>query len=69
MAETVEVVFDHHHADRRDRENVKHYVPGDRAPFDAATARQLVAARVATYATKTEAKAAGEPDAPTAGSK
>lgn len=69
MAETVEVVFDHHHADRRDRENVKHYKPGDSQTFDVATARQLVAANVAKYATKDAAKTAGDPDAPTPRSK
>lgn len=69
MAETVDVVFVHHHTDRTDRENVKNYVPGARTSFDAETARRLVSSHVAEYATKSEAKAAGDPEGPTPRSK
>lgn len=54
--ETVEVVFVNH---------TKDHLPGDRAEVPADEARRLVKGHAARYATKTDAKTAGDPEGPT----
>lgn len=63
--ETVEVVFVHHHTDRTGPEIV-HRAPEEKASFPIEEARRLVKGRVAVFATKTGAKAAGMETGPTA---
>jgi hypothetical protein len=62
---TVDVVFVHHYTDRTGDEPVAR-VPGARVTYPVDTARALVRDRVADYATKPDAAAAGKPDAETA---
>lgn len=68
MTELVSVTFSNHWRDRRDRDPEKHrdYVPGETADVDADLAKRFVRAGTAIYSTKSDADAAGEPDAVTA---